>query len=107
MEKLSGYAFVDNNKGSSSSHTIEAKKGFSTAAKVSIEKCTYADGSSEWYIYEVFTKPEFRGQGVAKQIIAYIEKEYGEIVLNSENDSFWEKMGYKRCADTYWRKSSG
>ena len=105
MEKLSGYAFVDNNKGSSSSHTIEAKKGFTTVAKVGIEKVDYGFGRKpEWYIYEVYTKDEYRGQGIAKQIIAYIEEQYGNIVLNSENDPYWLKLGYVPCPDGYWRK---
>lgn len=96
----SKFSFVDNNKGNPSSHTIEAKVGFSTAAKVGIEKA-----GNEWYIYEVYTKPEYRGQGIAKQIIAYIENQYGPIVLNSEADDFWTHMGYRKCEDSYWRKA--
>ncbi len=96
---MSKIAFIDNNKGSISSHTVEARVGFTTAAKVSLEKA-----GNEWYIYEVYTKPEYRGQGIAKQIVSYIEEEYGPIVLNSEADDFWTHMGYKMCSDGYWRK---
>lgn len=91
--------FVDNNPGSPSSHRIAARRGFDTLASVSLEK-----SGREWYIYEVYTKPEYRGQGLAKQIVAHIESNYGPVVFNSDNDAFWTHMGYSRCKDGYFRK---
>lgn len=95
------FAFVDTNKGSTSSHSIEAKHGFDTAAHAMLEK-----RGGEWWVYDVHTKPAYRGQGIAKQIISHIEETYGPICIESENDPFWSKMGYSRREDGYWRKDS-
>jgi GNAT superfamily N-acetyltransferase len=92
-------AFVDTNRGSSSSHSIEARVGFTTVAHAMLERL-----GDEWWVYDVYTKPDYRGQGISKQIISHIEREYGPIVIESENDPFWEKMGYRRGIDGYWRK---
>ncbi len=94
-------AFVDTNKGSISSHSIEARIGFDKVAHAMLEKM-----GDYWWVYDVYTKPAYRGQGIAKQIISHIEENYGKIAIESENDDFWLRMGYRKCPDGYWRKDN-
>lgn len=70
------------------------------AARLMVEK-----RDQEWWVYGVHTKPDYRGEGLARKLIAYVEKEYGPVAIESENDGFWEKMGYKQCPDNWWRRS--
>lgn len=96
---MKNYAFVDTNKGSISSHSIEVKLGFSTVAHAMLEK-----RGDYWWIYDVYTKPEYRGEGIGKTLISHIENEYGPITIESENDAFWQRLGYSRRENGFWYK---
>lgn len=87
--------------GASSAHRIEARRGWKTLGGLSVEKV-----GDEWYVYSLYTKPEHRGEGVSKALLAHVEKEYGTPIVSSENDPFWSKMGYVQQGDGYWRKQS-
>jgi len=98
---MKNIVYVDTNRGSISSHTIEARVGFDTVARAMLEQ-----RGREWYVYDVYTKPEYRKQGISRDIISHIEEGYGPIIFESENDPFWEKMGYARHDDGFWRKTN-
>ncbi len=89
----------DSNPLSSSSHTVEMKRGFDTAARLMVEK-----RESDWWVYGVHTKDAYRGNGLARQLLAYVESNYGPVAIESENDPFWQKMGYVPGNDGFWRR---
>lgn len=96
---MEGYYLFDSNPGSRSSHCVELMRGFDSMGRLMIEH----DGR-EWWVYGLYTKPEYRGRGVASRLIDYVEREYGPFYIESENDPFWQKRGYRRCPDGRWRK---
>jgi GNAT superfamily N-acetyltransferase len=96
------YSLHDSNPLSESSHSIAMKRGFVDASRLSVMKRA---GRNEWLVHSVFTKDEDRGKGLAKRLIAHVEAEYGPVVIESENDAFWERMGFAPGADGMWRRS--
>lgn len=84
-----------------SHHSIEAKRGFSTMAALMVSK---ENKDADWLVESVFTNPDYRGQGLARELIEYVQKEYGDFKISSENDPFWEKMGYEEGKDGFWRQ---
>lgn len=90
---------VDSSPYSSSSHSLEYREGFKTAAKVTIER----DGD-EWHMYSVFTHPDYRGRGLAKALVEEVEGKYGKVKIQSEADGFWQKVGFRPCRDGFWRR---
>jgi GNAT superfamily N-acetyltransferase len=90
----------DSNPGSADSHKIEARQGFSTLGGLILSK-----EGEEFLAQSVYTKPDYQGQGVARKLLAHVESEYGPIVVESENDSFWKKMGFSPGEDGFWRRA--
>lgn len=93
-----GYTITDSNPYSSSSHKIETRKGFDTAASLMVEKM-----GGEYYVCSLMTKSAHRGKGLATKMIDYIQSEYGPVCILSENDRFWKSAGFAPSKDGYWR----
>jgi GNAT superfamily N-acetyltransferase len=91
----------DSNPGSSQAHKIEARQGFTTFGGLLISR-----EGDEYLCQSVYTKPDHQGKGVARTLLSYVEEEYGPIIVQSENDPFWEKMGFSPQEDGFWRRSS-
>ncbi len=96
---MSEYKIYDSRKGSEHNHEIEIKSGWQTAAKLSVEKM-----DNHWHIYSLSTKEAHQRNGLAKELVSYVEKEYGPVCIKSENNSFWSKIGYKIGSNGYWTK---
>lgn len=98
------YTVADPYPGQDLPHRIEMRQGFSVCAGLLIEPKDIQ--SDEWLLQSVMTKDAHRGQGLARQLISHVEKNYGPVVVQSENDPFWSKMDFEMCEDGYWRKKS-
>lgn len=92
--------FIDSSPQNKSSHSLEYKEGFKTAAKLTVEE----DGGY-WHVYSVFTSPDYRGRGLAKALVEHIEQEYGPVKLQSENDGYWDHIGFVPGDDGWWKRS--
>lgn len=99
---FSGYHISDSNPLSKSSHLIEVKQGFETAGRAMVSK-----EGNEWHLCDLFTNPKFRGKGIAKQILAYVNDNYGDYRIEASNPEFWKNAGFERGKDGYWRKVRG
>lgn len=97
---MNGYFISDGAPGSSQSHQIEAKKGFSTASRLIVEK-----RGKEWHVCSLDTKEAHRKQGLARQLIEHVEANYGPVTIQSANDRYWEAMGFTPCDDGMWRRA--
>jgi GNAT superfamily N-acetyltransferase len=95
------YYINDSNPNSTSSHTLEVRKGFDVCAKLIIE-----EKNDEWLVESLYTKPQYRGEGLGRTLVSYVEDNYGDVVISSEADGFWKSAGYKECQDGLWRKDN-
>ena len=91
----------DSNPGSSQPHKIEARQGFITFGGLLISR-----EGDEYLCQSVYTKPDYQGKGVARTRLSYVEREYGPVIVQSENDKFWQKMGFSSGEDGYWRRGT-
>lgn len=83
-----------------------AEKNYHTKINLSFDKETTA---GEWYLDMLYTKPKYRGQGVASELLAElpsIAKETGESVLSLNCDvsnyrakRLYEKQGFQTIAE--------
>lgn len=94
------YELIDSSPYSKSSHSLEYRDGFKTASKVTVE-----EDKGEWWVYGVYTNDDYRGQGLAKSLIEYVQNEYGPIKIQSEADEFWMHLGFSPDELGWWRES--
>lgn len=90
---------IDSSPYSKSSHSLEYREGFKTAAKLTVE-----EDKGSWHVYSVYTNSDYRGRGLAKSLVEHIEEEYGPVKIQSENDGFWDKIGFVPDKNGWWTR---
>lgn len=96
------YTVSDPYPGQELPHRIEVRQGFDVCAGLLIEPRNIQ--AEEWLLQSVMTKDAHQGQGLARRMVDHVEAHYGPVVVQSENDAFWSKMGFKECEDGFWRR---